>query len=100
MRELNVPWGDVRDPAGVSDQASVAHRGSLTTVDDGEGGQRAVTQSPYRFSAAESGVRGPAAQRGQHNRQLLSEWLGKSEREQDALHDSGVLLYDADWRHH
>ncbi len=100
MKQLNTPWGDVRDPACVTEQASVAHRGALVSVEDGLGGERLVTQSPYRFSAASSGVRGPAAQRGEHNGHVIGQWLGKSDSDLAALDEAGVLLYDPGWRHH
>ena len=59
----------VRSPVAVE-------RGVVAEVGDGAGGPRGVVQSPYRFSAARSGVRGPAPGRGQHNAAVLGEWLG------------------------
>jgi crotonobetainyl-CoA:carnitine CoA-transferase CaiB-like acyl-CoA transferase len=53
-----------------------------------------VTQSPYRFSGARSGVRGPAPHRGEHNVEVLGEWLGKSQAQVTALLDNGVLQRD------
>ena len=37
-------------------------------------------------------MRGPAAYRGEHNRQVLSEWLGASADEIAKLEEDGVLL--------
>jgi hypothetical protein len=37
-------------------------------------------------------VRGPAAYRGEHNREVLSEWLGASDDEITKLEQAGVLL--------
>src|SRR5205085_3298199 len=42
------------------EQATIVARGVITEVDDRGGGRRRITQSPYRFSDASAGVRGPA----------------------------------------
>lgn len=94
MAELNLAWGKVRDPADIRNQETVAHRGAIIEVDDREGGTRPVTQSPYRFSGARSGVRGPAPHRGEHNRQVLGEWLGKTPEQVSALESAGILSRD------
>jgi crotonobetainyl-CoA:carnitine CoA-transferase CaiB-like acyl-CoA transferase len=64
----------------------------VVNVDDRGGGTRRVVQSPYRFSAAQSGVRGGAAYRGEHNREVLSQWLGAKADEIAKLEEIGVLL--------
>ncbi len=94
MAEINVAWGVVRDPQKIGEQASVISRRSVVQVDDRQGGTRPVTQSPYRFSHATSGVRGPAPHRGEHNREVLTDWLGKDEGEINRLIGTGVLLRD------
>ena len=91
MAKLNLAWGKVRDPADIRNQETVAHRGAIVDVDDREGGTRPVTQSPYRFSAARSGVRGPAPHRGEHNVEALGDWLGKTPEQVSALEAAGVL---------
>ena len=58
------------------------------------GGQRRVVNTPYRFSNAEAGVRGPAAYRGEHNYEALADWLGSSEADIDEGHREGILLQD------
>jgi crotonobetainyl-CoA:carnitine CoA-transferase CaiB-like acyl-CoA transferase len=94
MAAMNIAWGRVRDPAGLRDHPTVRARGSIAVIDDRDGGVRPITQSPYRFSAARSGVRGPARHRGEDNRVVLHEWLGKSEREVEAMLAAGVLSRD------
>jgi crotonobetainyl-CoA:carnitine CoA-transferase CaiB-like acyl-CoA transferase len=94
MKAINVAWGRVRDPSEIHAQPTVAHRGSVTEVDDRQGGSRPITQSPYRFSNAESGVRGPAPHRGEHNRLVLEQWLQMTSAEIDALASAGILLAD------
>jgi CoA:oxalate CoA-transferase len=94
LDEAGIAWGDVADQRDVvrSDQAMV--RGVVVTVPDGGGGHRDVIQSPYRFSAAESGARGAAPARGEHTREVLVEWCGMGDTEIAALVTSGVLLQE------
>jgi len=73
-------------------QRSIEARQILTEVDDRDGGRRRVTNTPYKFSAADAGVRGPAAYRGEHNYDALADWLGMAASDVDALHDAGALL--------
>jgi len=95
MSEMNIAWGLVRDPADIRDQTSIHERGSIVQIDDRAGGTRPVTQSPYRFSAAKSGVRGPAPHRGEHNQAVLADWLAMGASEVSELLKQGVLQFDA-----
>ena len=94
MAQMNLAWGQVRSPVALHEQPTLAARGAITEVDDRAGGTRPITQSPYRFSAARSGVRGPAPHRGEHNIEVLQDWLGRSAAQVQALHGSGVLQFD------
>ncbi len=91
MDKLNLAWGDVRAGTHVRDQPTLKARRSIVDVDDRDGGTRPTTQSPYRFSAASSGVRGVTAHRGEHNAQVLADWLAKSDEDVAALLGAGVL---------
>jgi crotonobetainyl-CoA:carnitine CoA-transferase CaiB-like acyl-CoA transferase len=75
LEGAGLAWGDVRRPAEVADSPSVQARNLLVDVDDRAGGRRRVVQSPYRFSAARAGLRGPAPYRGEHNGAVLGDWL-------------------------
>jgi crotonobetainyl-CoA:carnitine CoA-transferase CaiB-like acyl-CoA transferase len=75
----------------------VAARGAIVQIDDRAGGTRPVTQSPYRFSDAKSGVRGPAPHRGEHNEEVLATWLKKSSEEVTTLRSEGVLQVDEEF---
>lgn len=95
MNTVNIPWAQIRNPEFIQDQVTVKARGSVVQIDDRAGGTRPITQSPYRFSNADSGVKGPAPHRGEHNSEVLADWLGKKPSQVDNLMDQGVLLFDA-----
>jgi crotonobetainyl-CoA:carnitine CoA-transferase CaiB-like acyl-CoA transferase len=48
-------------------------------------------QTPYRFSQAASGVRGPAPHKGEHTDEILRSWLGLSDGEIATLTAQGIL---------
>ena len=91
---LNIAWGRVRTMDEAISSPTADHRGVVAQIDDrsGTGSTRGVIDSPYRFSAWESGVRGGAPKRGEHNAAVLAEWLGWSEPDVAGLVASGVLL--------
>lgn len=94
MAKMNLAWGRVRTGKNLRDQPTLAHRGSIAEIDDRAGGTRPIAQSPYRFSQAQSNVRGPAPYRGEHNDAVLQAWLGKSRDEVAALLALGILARD------
>jgi crotonobetainyl-CoA:carnitine CoA-transferase CaiB-like acyl-CoA transferase len=94
MAKMNLAWGRVRTGKALREQPTLAHRRSIFEVDDRAGGTRPIAQSPYRFSQAQSGVRGPAPYRGEHNEAVLRDWLGKSREDVAALLAAGVLGRD------
>lgn len=81
LDEMNVAWGDVRNAADVQSIASVKARGSITQVDDRDGGTRPITQSPYRFSASVAAVGNGAPHLGEHNHEVLRDWVGMNTQE-------------------
>lgn len=94
MDTLDIPWGMVRDSRNLPQQPSLASRGMIVEVDDRDGGTRPMAQSPYRFSGARSGIRGPAAHRGEHNRDVLQSWLAMADADIEQLVADGLLLAD------
>lgn len=89
-------WGNVNTGAQAFDTPTARYRNTAVEIDARDGGTRRVPQTPYRFSAAESGIKpgAVAPHRGEHNSQVLTEWLGAGELEVAALVDAGVLLSD------
>ena len=83
--------GVVRSVRELVDSDWARERGVLVAVADRGGATLPVVQSPFRFAAAETGVRGVPAYRGEHNAEVLAELLGLDDAAIAALHDSGAL---------
>ena len=94
MAKVNLAWGRVRRGHDLRDQVTLRHRGSIAQVDDRAGGTRPIPQSPYHFSAASSGVRAGAPHRGEHNGEVLADWLGLDAARVEVLTEGGVLSAD------
>ena len=98
MEEVNIAWGEVRNPANLSEQKTIKYRKSVIKTDDREGGSRPTTQSPYRFSDALSGAGEKTSYRGENYESVLSDWLELEESELAKLMKEEVMLYNPDWR--
>jgi len=96
LDKANLAWGDVKEGKEVFDSPTLADRKTVVSVDDRVGGTRPMVQSPYRFSVSESGVRGPAAIQGEHNSDVLAEWLGLDDAAVVELEQSCVLVTEED----
>lgn len=92
LEKANLAWGQVMTTNQAAASRTSVARNTVAETDDRIGGTRRVIQSPYRFSAATSGLRGPAPYRGEHNTDVLRSWLGSADAEIDALASAGVLL--------
>ena len=96
MDRINIAWGRVRRGHDLAEHPTLIHRGSIAQIDDRAGGARPTPQSPYRFSAARSGIRGGAPHRGEHNAEVLGEWLGLDAGAVALLAGAGVLSSESD----
>ncbi len=96
LDKAGLAFGVVRDQFDVVRSATSVARGTIAEIDDngGAGARRGVVQTPYRFSDAESGVRGAAPHRGQHNAEVLREWAGLDDAGIAELTTTGVLQAD------
>ena len=90
LDRMNLAWGDVRAPESAQENPTVQHRNSFVEVEDGAGGQRQLVQSPYRYSDAQAFVRGRAPHQGEHNAEVLRDWLSMGDEQIAAYAD--VLL--------
>lgn len=91
LEAADLAWGEVRTSETLLSSPTIIARNTVATVEDRGGGQRRVVQSPYRFSDAQSGVRRGAAYLGEHNAEVLSEWIGCGESEIHRLTAHRVL---------
>jgi len=81
----NLAWADVRECAEVRESPTLVHRESIVQIDDRAGGTRPVIRNPYRMSGTDFSATGVAAFRGEHNAEVLDEWLGTTPDEHTAL---------------
>ena len=94
LEKAGLAWGEVRTSETLLDSPTVSARGVVAVVDDGND-KRLVVQSPYRFSAAESGVRGRAPRLGEDNEAVLREWIGLQAADVARLAGDKVLCSEA-----
>jgi crotonobetainyl-CoA:carnitine CoA-transferase CaiB-like acyl-CoA transferase len=90
----NLAWGNLRQLGGVLESPTIKHRNTIATIDNREGGSRPVVRSPYRMSESDTSDPGEIATRGEHNYDVLSDWLDMSLSEVDQLVIDKVLLHD------
>ena len=95
MDKYNIHWGDVRETTRIEESEAISHRGMVTQVSDPLGGTRPALRSPYRFSAARSEIRGYAPHLGEHNHQVLKDWLDMDDAAIQALEDAGTLIQES-----
>ncbi|MBT5701401.1 MAG: CoA transferase [Gammaproteobacteria bacterium] len=81
LDKMNIAWGDVRPASEVRELTSVKARGSIVEVDDRAGGTRSIPDSPYKFRHLESDVRAGAPHLGEHNEEVLRQWLDWSDED-------------------
>ena len=91
LDEIGLVNGVVRTIAEAADTDWARDRGAVVEVDDRRGGVARIPQAPWRFSDAETGVRGVSAWRGEHNREVLAELLGLDPATIERLEADGVL---------
>ena len=91
LDSLNIAWGSVQTAEDVFDTA-IAKELQLDASIEFPSGPRRIAQSPYRFSNADSGIRFRSPYRGEHNAEVLAEWLDYAPAAIASLSESGVLL--------
>jgi len=92
LEEAGVAWAEIRTPATLMDSPTVIAREVVAQVDDRDGGTRPVIRMPYRFTAGACEPRGGAAFVGEHNADVLREWLGLDATRVVELERAGALL--------
>ena len=96
FEDANLAWAELRQGRDVIESPTLRARGSVVEIDDRAGGKREVIGSPYRMSVSDTSDPGVAAHRGEHNREVLAEWLGCERSEIEAL-VAGEVLQTDEW---
>ena len=94
LDEANLAWGNLRNLGDVLESPTLKHRETVATIDNRDGAARPVVRSPYSMSASDTRDPGSIALRGEHNYDVLSDWLDMSLTDIDQLVDNNVLLSD------
>ena len=90
-RAHRVPCASVRDLLEVTEDRHLHARGMLRQIEHPEYGDILVHRSPLVLHDAATPEYFPSARLGQHNSEILSEYLGLSAGEIDALRRSGAI---------
>lgn len=90
-REHRLPVAPVRDLVEVTNDPHMHERGMLEWLDHPVFGRIVVPTSPLRYHGADTVETIPSPEAGQHNAEVLGEWLGMSADEAARLHGDGVI---------
>lgn len=86
-----LPMGVVRSTREAATSNWAVERGAVVEVDDRQGGTISIPEAPWRFSDATTGAHGQPAYRGEHNREVLREFLGVDDSTINRWESVGVL---------
>jgi crotonobetainyl-CoA:carnitine CoA-transferase CaiB-like acyl-CoA transferase len=85
LRGARVPCAPVRDIGEVVEDRHLHDRGMLQKIDHPELGPLTLPHSPLRYEGTDQLPLQPSPSLGQHNREVLEEWLGLSPEAIDEL---------------
>jgi formyl-CoA transferase len=88
--EAGVPAGAVFDTVELMNDPSLAERGIMQNVEHPTTGKYKMPAWPVRFDGAPPKVK-PSPLLGQHNAEVLGEWLGIGAAEVEALKTEGIV---------
>ncbi len=91
LSKARLVMGVVRSVTEAGQTVWAKERGAVVEVSDRGGGTFKLPNSPWRFSNADTGVRGVPAYRGEHNHEVLRDWLQTDDATLAALEDANVL---------
>lgn len=86
-----IPAAVIVRAAEVIDNPQVAHRQSLMTFDHPRAGRVTMQGVPFMLSDTPGGFRRPPPALGEHNDEILAEWLGYSAEQLSAVHSSRAI---------
>ena len=88
LQENKLPAGDVRDTQAMLDDAHVQFRNFFVPLENGT----PIPGNPIKMDGIGPDDWSPCPKLGQHNREVLKEWINMDDREVDALYESGVIF--------
>lgn len=91
LRAAGVPSGRIHSVADVCEHPQTVAREMVVQLDHPRAGAIRVTGVPIKLSDTPGEVRSPPPLLGEHTGQVLSDWLGMSDADVDALRRDGVL---------
>jgi crotonobetainyl-CoA:carnitine CoA-transferase CaiB-like acyl-CoA transferase len=94
LDEAGLAWGEIREMGSVIESPTMAHRDTIAQIDNREGGTRPVVKTPYKMSVTDTRQVGPASYRGEHNAEVMADWLRVDGGTVDRLQADAVLLQD------
>jgi crotonobetainyl-CoA:carnitine CoA-transferase CaiB-like acyl-CoA transferase len=89
--DAGIPIGAINNISQVIDHPQVAARGSIVNMDHPRAGAVRVVGVPIRLSETPGSVRTPSPSLGEHTETVLSEILGMTQGDIDALRAAGGL---------
>ncbi len=94
LDDAGLAWGEVRELGAVIESPTIKHRETVAQIDDRAGSTRPIIRTPYRMSMSDTRQVGPASFRGEHNHEVLAEWLKVDGGTVDRLVGDSILLQD------
>lgn len=92
LKNHDVPCAPVLSIAETTQNPHMRARGTIRTIDDPLHGKVEIPGMPIKWKDHPSNIPLTAPTLGQHNQEVLSERLGKSDEEIEALRRDGILL--------
>lgn len=91
LDDVKVPCGPILNMEQVVTDPQVRARDMVVELLHPVAGKLLVPGSPIKFSATPAGIKCPAPELGEHNREIYGELLGLSDSEIDELKSSGAI---------
>lgn len=91
LQKHHVPSAPILTVADTLNNEHLQARGSVQTVQDSLAGDVTFPRMPIRFSAFPNNPDYAAPKLGEHNEEVLRDWLGKTSEEIDALTRSNII---------
>jgi len=91
LEELHVPVAPILSVKEAMEHPHLIERGTVRTINDPVIGEFQIPGMPLRFSEFPDDLPLEAACLGEHNREILSDYLGYSEADIDRLYDANII---------